>query len=149
VLQLETAIEIDASPEAVWAVLTDFSRFPEWNPFVRSASGEARVGSRLRVFLQPVGGKGMEIRPTVLVAAPGRELRWLGHLFVPGIFDGEHFFRIEPGGPGRVRFVQGERFGGVLIPFFRKMLIGGTRQGFELMNRALKARVEGMREAGA
>ncbi len=29
-------------------------------------------------------------RPTVLVAEPNRELRWLGRLFMPGPFDGEH-----------------------------------------------------------
>ena len=35
-------------------------------------------------------------------------------LVVSGIFDGEHRFLIEEAGPGRVRFVQSERFGGIL-----------------------------------
>jgi hypothetical protein len=37
----------------------------------------------------------------VLEVVPGRTLRWLGHLLVPGIFDGEHYFEIEPLGANR------------------------------------------------
>jgi hypothetical protein len=36
------------------------------------------------------------LRPSVLEVVPGRTLRWLGHLLLPGIFDGEHHFEIEP-----------------------------------------------------
>ena len=43
---------------------------------------------------------------------------------------------------GHVRFHQWERFGGVLVPFLRKMLDTSTRAGFEAMNAALKARAE-------
>jgi hypothetical protein len=47
------------------------------------------------------------------------------------LFDGEHMFEIETVGPNRVRFVQSEKFGGVLVPFLRKMLETKTRAGFE------------------
>jgi hypothetical protein len=42
---------------------------------------------------------------------------------------------------GRVRFVQRERFKGLLLPLLSKMLDGETRRGFEEMNRPLKLRV--------
>ena len=77
----------------------------------------------------------------VLAAEPNRELRWVGRLLVPGLFDGEHLFLIEPVEATRVRFVQRERFGGILVPFTRKML-AATRTGFEHMNLALKSRAE-------
>ena len=140
--KIHTEIEIDASAEKVWRVLTDFAAYPEWNPFVRHVEGEVSVGARLHVYIQPSGGKGMLFRPTVLVAEPNRELRWLGHLWFPGIFDGEHSFSIEPLVEGRVRFVQRERFKGLLVPFLSKMLDGDTRRGFKEMNRALKLRAE-------
>jgi hypothetical protein len=140
--EIHTEIEIDAPAERVWRVLTDFAAYPQWNPFVRRGEGEVKVGFRLQVFIQPAGGKGMSFRPRVLVADPGRELRWLGHLWVPGLFDGEHSFVIEPLGEGRVRFIQRERFGGLLLPLLWKILDRETRRGFEEMNRALKLRCE-------
>ena len=77
-------------------MLTDFAAYPEWNSFVRCGEAEVRVGTRLHVYIEPSGGKEMSFRPTVLVADPNRELRWLGHLWVRGLFDGEHSFSIEP-----------------------------------------------------
>jgi hypothetical protein len=100
------------------------------------------VGSRLDLQMRPPGGRSMQLRPTVLAAAPSEELRWLGQLGVPGLFDGEHRFRIEPLGTNRVRFVQEERFTGLLAPLVLRFIESGTRRGFEAMNQALKARAE-------
>ena len=47
--------------------------------------------------------------PEVLVAEPAKELRWLGKLWIPAIFDGEHYFEIEATETGS-RLVNGERF---------------------------------------
>jgi hypothetical protein len=140
--ELHSEIEIQASDERVWQVLTNFADFPQWNPFMRRASGEARPGARLEVHMQPSGASGMTFKPTVLKAEPNRELRWLGHLLIPGLFDGEHILTIEPLGANRVRFVQREIFTGLLVPLFARGLDTGTRRGFEEMNRALKARAE-------
>ncbi len=140
--ELNTEIEIQASAERVWQLLTDFARFPEWNPFLRRASGRLAVGARLRVFMQPSGASGITMKPKVIRLEPSRELRWLGHLFVPGLFDGEHAFIIEALGPGRVRFIQREVFTGILVPLFARMLNTGTRGGFLEMNEALKSRAE-------
>jgi hypothetical protein len=140
--ELRSEIEINAPPERVWVLLADFGSFPEWNPFIREAEGQLEEGVRLRVFLQPSGGRGMTFRPTVLTAEPQRELRWLGHLGVPGVFDGEHIFTIEPLDGGRVRFVQREVFTGVLVPLFARSLDRDTLRGFQEMNQALKERAE-------
>ncbi len=97
----------------------------------------------MKVSIKPVGGKDTTFRPRVLRAVPDQELRWLGRVVFPGIFDGEHFFKIEPLEEGRrTRFIQVEGFTGLLVPLLRKNLDRGTREGFEAMNQALKARVE-------
>ena len=143
-IEIRTEIGIDAPPGCVWQVLTDFDGHAHWNPFIRALSGEPRPGARLTVSIKPPEGKGMTFRPRVLAAVPGKELRWIGRLLMPGIFDGEHFFRIEPLDDGRrSRVTHGERFAGLLVPLLRKNLDRGTRAGFEAMNQALKARVEG------
>ena len=140
--ELQTEIEINAPAERVWRVLTDFAAYPEWNPFIRRVDGEVCIGARPHVQIRPSGGKEMSFRPTVLVADPNRELRWLGHFWLTGLFNGDHSFSIEPLGDGRVRFVQRERFGGLLVPLLWKMLDRDTRRSYEDMNRALKLRAE-------
>jgi len=140
--ELRSEIEIQASAERVWQLLTDFPSFPQWNPFIRKASGAIRVGERLEVYIQPSGASGMTFRPTVLKAEPNRELRWLGHLLISGLFDGEHSFTIEPLGASRVRFTQREVFTGLLVPLFARGLDTDTRRGFEEMNQALKSKAE-------
>jgi hypothetical protein len=140
--EIRTDIEIGASPERVWSILLDFPAHSEWNPFIRSIAGNPKPGERLTVFIQRQVGKGMIFRPKVLVAADNREFRWLGHFMLPGVFDGEHYFQIFPITPGRVRFVHGEKFSGILVAFAKAGLEGGTKAGFMAMNQALKSRAE-------
>jgi hypothetical protein len=142
-LEIRTEIEIDAPPHHVWAELANVAAHQSWNPFITHFAGELREGARLAVTIQPPGGKAMSFSPVVLAAQPDRELRWRGRVLLPGVFDGEHYFRIEPLESGRrSRFVHGERFSGVLVPFLEGRLQGATRQGFVAMNEALKRRVE-------
>ena len=140
--ELRSEIEIRASADRVWGILTDFARYPEWNPFLRQITGDAVKGAGLTVLFQPSGSGAMTMRPTVTQVRPSAELRWLGHLMVPGLFDGEHIFEIEPRGEGVVRFVQRENFDGLLVPLFWGMLDRDTRRGFTEMNAALKVRAE-------
>ena len=140
--ELRTEIEIQASDKQVWQLLTDFASFPQWNPFIREAKGEAKVGARPVIHLQPSGASGMTFKPTVLKVEPNRELSWLGHLLMPGLFDGEHTFTIETLEANRVRFTQREVFTGLLVPLFARSLDADTRRGFEEMNQALKSRAE-------
>lgn len=140
--ELVAEIEIQAPAERVWEVLANFERYAEWNPFLRRASGGIAVGARLRVFMQPSGTRGITMKPRIIKIEPQRELRWLGHLFVPGLFDGEHAFIIEALGPGRVRFIQREMFTGILVPLFSPMLDKDTKRGFLEMNSALKTQAE-------
>lgn len=139
---LQTEIEINAGVEQVWEILTDFSAYPEWNPFIRVIHGVPERAARLKVRIQANDAKAMTFRPKVLVADVGRELRWLGRVVLPGIFDGEHRFFIQPLTDGKVLFQHSELFSGILIPLFRDSLERDTRRGFEEMNLALKLRAE-------
>jgi hypothetical protein len=146
--RIETSIAIDASADRVWRVLVDFPSYPQWNPFIKSIDGEAAAGNQLTVRLQAPGGMAMTFRPRVLAASPGRELRWVGRLLVPGLFDGEHRFVIERTGADSCRLTQGETFTGILVGLFGRNL-RATADGFDQMNQALKVRVEKAKHAAA
>jgi hypothetical protein len=137
---IETSIEIAAPPSRVWEVLKDFPLYPQWNPFITSISGSMRVGEKLKVRIEPAGKSGIEFNPTVLIAEPEREFRWKGKVLVQGLFDGEHYFRMEPSGRG-TRFHQGEQFTGLLVPLL-SCTFTATEQGFKAMNEQLKRRAE-------
>lgn len=136
--ELYTEIEINAAPEKVWQILIDFADYPNWNPFIKSIKGKPEVGEKLENFIQPSGAKGMTFKPTLLVVEKEKELRWLGKFFVPGLFDGEHFFKIETLDEKRVKFIHGENFKGLLVGFLAKSLDTDTLRGFREMNEALK-----------
>jgi len=141
VRELRREVEIDAPPERVWAVVTDFAAYPEWNPFIRSISGDLHEGAKLEVRIEPPGARAMTFKPTVRAVEASRELRWLGRLLLPVVSDGEHSLRIEPLDGGGSRFVQSEKFTGLLVGLVKGTL-ANTEAGFEQMNTALKARVE-------
>jgi hypothetical protein len=133
------SVDIPAPPATVWAVLTDFPRHPEWNPFIRSISGPLVKGETLEIHVQPPGSKGMRFRPRLLDVAPGRELRWKGKLLVPGLFDGEHYFILAPTADG-TRLHHGEQFSGILAKLTPVRSFEPIEAGFHAMNDALAAR---------
>lgn len=140
--ELVTSVAIDAPPETVWEVLTDFERYPEWNPFMRIV-GRASEGARIAVELRPPGGRPTTFRPTVTASVYGRELAWVGHLGIPGLFDGEHRFVLEADADGRRTTVtHAETFSGVLAGLLLRFVGERTEAGFGAMNEALKERAE-------
>ena len=46
---LRSEIEIEATSEQVWKVLTDLKKFPEWNPFITRVRGDLRQDGQLDV----------------------------------------------------------------------------------------------------
>ncbi len=139
--ELRTEIEIQASPERVWQILTDLARYPEWNPFIHHAIGKAEVNETVDIDFQP-DSKGLKLHCTVVKAEPNRELCWKYHVILPGLFRGEHSFIIEPTGANQVHFIDREVFNGLLVPLQAKAIDTDSRRGFEKMDRALKARAE-------
>lgn len=139
--ELVTEIGIGSAPSAVWDVLTGFGSYPEWTEIFRFPLGHLDVGRRLEVVITPSGSRSVTFRPLLVRADEPTEYRWKGHLILPGVFGGEHYFRIERA-HGRTRFVHGEIFTGLLVPWLWRDLDERTRKGFERFNRDLKRRVE-------
>ena len=129
--------QIDAPPMAVWAVLTDLGRYPDWNPLFREASGEVAVGERITLrAVQPSNGRLMTVKAKIVAADPGAELRWTSNL--TGIMSGEHSFVLTPL-DGGTRLAQTEIYGGLLAA---TVSVPRTETIFQAMNDALKERVE-------
>lgn len=140
--EIRTEILIQASQAKIWNFFTNFERVSTWNPFITSIEGTLAVGNIIRVELAPPDAKPMVLKPRVIRVVPNQELRWLGHIIIPGIFDGEHIFELRGNKDETTTFIQREIFTGILVPFLKKLLDDNTRRGFELMNIELKKNCE-------
>ena len=140
--QIITTINIEANPETIWKILTNFEKYPEWNPFIKSVTGNVKVGNRIKIKVQDI-----VFKPKILTFTKNSEFKWLGHLGFKGLFDGEHKFHLSDNGDGTTHFEHSETFSGILVPIFWKKLNTETRREFELMNVKLKERAEEIQDS--
>lgn len=144
--QIKTEIIINASKENVWNVLTDFSAYPQWNPFLTKVEGRLVKGSRLRNTMQN-DGRTFVFKPKVVSVVPHHYFDWLGSLWIKGLFDGHHYFEIDELAADQVKLTHGEQFSGLLSASILKRIGEATRHNFIAMNRALKERAEALQTA--
>jgi hypothetical protein len=139
--ELRAEVEINAPIAHVYRVLTDFERYPEWNPFITSISGNIAAGAALAVEMSLPEGGIYRLKPQITQVSENCELRWRGTFLLPALLRADHFFLLSERGEGLTRFVQGEVFSGFLLRFAGKELTL-TARGFVYMNQALKKRAE-------
>jgi hypothetical protein len=138
---IRTEIWIERPPAAVWQILTATDEYPSWNPFIRHLRGQLQPGARIEVEIAPPGSDAMTFRPVLLTVEPDREICWLGSLWMRGLFDGEHSFRLESSG-GRTHLIQSEHFSGLLVGRLSDGILRETEVGFAATNEAVKERAE-------
>lgn len=141
VRRVRTEHFIPFPPERVWAVLTDFGCYAEWNPLNIRATGEPRLGARIAMtFINPAR-PGTTISQVVTLTAfePERRLAWEGH--VPLLFHGRHHFELIAEADG-TKLLHGEDMSGLIaLTFSAAKIIRDFVPVYEKTNRALEARV--------
>lgn len=137
---VSAAIDIDAPPARVWAILTDLSSYHEWNPLFVEADGDVAVGQRITLrSRRPATDRLTTVRPTITTADPDRALRWVAS--IPAIITGEHTFTLSPAGQG-TRLVQEETFRG-LLAWLPNPAFDNAETSFRALNEAIRVRAEG------
>ena len=146
--RIRTRHRIDFPPALVWAVLTDFRAYADWNPLNVWADGEARTGARVAMrFVDAGGGKGKMIAQTVTVTdcVPERRLEWVGR--IPLLVTGRHFFELSAI-DGGTELRHGEDVSGLIPMTFSKGRIERQKAAYQAMNVALSDRVGEMVRRG-
>lgn len=134
---ISTEITINATKEKVWNILTDFDNYKSWNPFIINSSGKAVAGTKL-VNTMKNRDRLIKFKPTILSVKQYEYFDWLGSLFLKGLFDGHHYFKIDDLGNGQIKLTQGENFSGILSGIILKSIGEETKNNFVKMNLALK-----------
>jgi len=121
----------------VWNALLASNAIP---PEIRDAVHEMRIGRPFRVVMSSEG-RSTTLTVTLLAANPSRHIRWRGHLWVPGLFDGEHSFEIIQESRESVLLIQEEKFSGILVSFLSRT-IDKTKEKFGEANATVKTMAE-------
>jgi hypothetical protein len=139
-----TTFPIRASAEEVWAILTDFARYPDWNPSLPSISGELRPGAVVALTLGMPGRPSPKVKAKLGDVVPGRRLTWHGNAGADWIFAGDREFLIENQPAETVSLTHVEDVHGVLFPLFRAFMGSAIQRSHDAFNAALKDRAEGL-----
>jgi uncharacterized protein YndB with AHSA1/START domain len=128
-------IEISATPDLVWDVLTGFNRWPTWNPDVESVSmhGDVAVGSEFRWKAGPG-----TITSTIQEVDPPRRIAWTGSTL--GI-QAVHVWWLEPS-DGVTTVLTEESYQGLVARLLRRPLQKALDRALDNGLRYLKAEVE-------
>jgi|SRR3954452_9040984 hypothetical protein len=130
-------VELNATPEQVWAKITDFPSFPKWNPMTPKMAGEVAEGAQLKGKVK-VGPVKAPFNAKITTLRPNEELRWIGGL--PGVMVADHRFIIEDLGNGKTLLRHHEQFTGISTSGITVKVADDVHARF---NAALKKQLEG------
>lgn len=132
-----TKIEIQAHKSKVWNALIDLKNYEDWNPYHVKVIGIPKVGETLIIHINKPNGNSLIIEPKVQKIIPQKELTWGGG--IPLLFTGKHVFEIKEKDANSVLLIHREKFKGLFVLFAE---LDTIEEGYNLMNRALKKKVE-------
>lgn len=141
---VHTEVLIDAPPEKVWAVLTDFERLSEWSNNLVGLEGDFRDGGQITVSFK-AGPLTQKLQHEVKFFEEGRSFGWSDPLF-SGLSD-HHIYQVNATDDGKTLFVQTDHVKGThghIGYHIGHQLALGTMHAYVEFNRRLKARVESM-----
>ena len=135
----EATSTIAASPDAIWAILTDAPKYAEWDSGVERVEGRIAPGETIKVFSKVDPGRAFPVKVTEFT--PGQRMTWEGGMPV-GLFKGVRTFTLSPQADGATKFTMREEYTGPLLPLiWRSMPDLGP--SFEQFAAGLKSRAEG------
>jgi hypothetical protein len=134
----ESSATIDASPDAIWAILTDAPAYAAWDSGVERVEGTIAPGETIKVRSQANPGRAFPVKVTDY--RPGERMTWTGGMPL-GLFKGVRTFTLTPDGSGPTRFHIREEYTGPLLPLIWRSMpdLGPSFEQFAL---GLKARAE-------
>jgi hypothetical protein len=133
-----TNVSIRARPEHVWEILTNLSRWPQWNTTVSRVTGEAAPGQRVTVSLSGASGRAFPVR-VVEFTAPKRMI-WSGGMPL-GLFKGTRVFDLSAREESFTEFQMSENYTGLLVALIGKS-IPDLQPAFDEFAQCLKREAE-------
>jgi uncharacterized protein YndB with AHSA1/START domain len=128
---------INAAPQAVWAVLSDASGYPNWDLSMDHIEGKLADGETVKFFTK-LSSQAFPVKVTAF--EPNRRMVLTGGMPF-GLFKSERTHTLLPGKDGTTTFHTEEIFSGLLLPIFGRNIPDLT-ENFRSFAAALKRQVE-------
>jgi hypothetical protein len=109
----EASSVINASPQVIWAILTDAPGYARWDSGVERVEGRIAHGEKIKVISEVNPGRAFPVK--VSEFSPDRSMTWTGGM-PGGLFKGVRTFTLIPQGSGTTRFTVREEYTGPLLP---------------------------------
>lgn len=129
---------IQASPEKIWAVITDAANYPNWNVGVDKIEGNIALGKKIKIFAKISPGRAFPAKVSVLET--NKKMVWTGGAPFKFMFKGERTFTLTEEN-GATKFDMQEVFTGLMSPLILPSIPDLT-PSFEEYVKCLKAEVE-------
>ena len=134
----EATARIAASPEAVWAVLSDGARWAAWDSGVDAVEGRIAMGETIKIRSHAAPGRAFPVKVTTF--EPPVQLRFSGGMPF-GLFRGVRSYDLSRDAGGGTAFHMREEYTGPLLGMiWRSMPDLGP--SFDKFTQGLKLRVE-------
>lgn len=140
---LDHELEIDAPADTVWAVLTDFDAYGEWNPFVPEVRCDLRVGGAIEMQVK-LRDKPQFQREWISELEPGRTFGYRMKPIPLGALRSHRWHRIASVDAGHCRYHSHFEIHGWLEGLILRLFKPAFERGFGEMSTALKARAEAL-----
>ena len=141
---IDHTVEIQASAETVWEVITDFDAYGEWNPFVVGCRSTLRVGDPIDMNVRLFPGLTQKQRETILEHVPGKRMCYGIPGMALGALSSRRSHEVYPLDPGRTRYDSHFELSGWFAPVVRMLMGARLQAGFEAMTEALARRAAGI-----
>lgn len=143
-MRIAETLAVAAPADVVWRVITDFARYPEWNPFVVACRSTLEPGSTIEMRVRVLPFVAQKQRERVFEHVPGRRLRY-GIDPVPlGALASSRAHEVEPVGADTSRYVSTFALDGWLAPVVATLFGARLERGFAAMSAGIKARAEAL-----
>jgi len=133
---------IAAAPETVWSVITDFSQYGEWNPFVTACEAELVPGSDIDMQVC-LGGRTRRQVEVVSEVEEGRRFVYRMKP-VPLLLRSRRAHELVAEAPNQTRYRSTFTLEGWAAPLVAVLLGRQLRLGFEGMSDGVKRRAEAL-----
>ncbi len=149
-LKIESRIGVQSPATVIWAMISNISDWPDWNPIYPKAEGDIQFGAKLTLEVALPGEAPRVIQPVIQDWTPNEQIIWSLQL-MGGLIRSTRYLEIETLDNGNCIFSNGEIFEGMLMPLIPKKTRRAIKTGFTQLCETVRDRAEAAwkAEAGA